>query len=210
MTYTNSFDNIPPTRIGFDDPVATSRAGGTPSEYAPGYTLGPGEGPATWFRRSLITMKARKRDTDGQFALAEWYAPRGLCAPGHSHPNEAEFFTILDGELDVTCGDTVYHATPGSYVYIPKATVHDIVVTTAKARFTVLITPAGFEHWFEELGTAALAPTFPYSEHEGTPSFEEMEEVGEKYGWTPATGIASANPDVPRTEPLGRLNLNES
>jgi quercetin dioxygenase-like cupin family protein len=210
MTYTNSFDSLPPTRIGWDEPVSTSQAGGTPPEYAPGYALGPGEGPATWFRRSLITMKARSRDTDGQFALAEWQAPRGLCAPGHLHPNEAEFFTIFEGELDITCGDTVYHATPGGFVYIPRSTVHDIVVTTAMARFTVLITPAGFERWFEELGTPALAPALPYVDHNGMPSYEEMAEAGEKYDWTPATGIASVRPDLPTAPFLAAADSNET
>jgi quercetin dioxygenase-like cupin family protein len=207
--FSYSFNNTPPTKIGFDEPVATALANGTPPEYAPGYALQPGEGPAVWFRNSLVTMKARARDTDGHFSLMEWYAPRGMCAPGHLHPNESEFFNILEGEVDITCGDTVYHGTPGSYIYIPRSTVHDIQVTTASARFTVLATPGGFERWFEELGEPALAPTFPYTDHRAA-TLEEMVATGEKYGWTRAQGKTTMLPGTAGApEPVGRLERDE-
>jgi hypothetical protein len=71
-----SFTN-PPVEIGDDQPVATQHSGGTPGDVAPGYALGPGEGPAIWFQGGIITMKARKLDTDGGFAVTEWFAVPG-------------------------------------------------------------------------------------------------------------------------------------
>lgn len=200
MTY--SFSSTPPVEIADDEPVATTHAGGTPEGIAPGYALGPGEGPAVWFQGGIITMKARAHDTDGQFGLTEWYGPRGMVAPGQVHAHEAEGFYILEGTLDIGVGDTVYHATPGSYIYVPKETVHDWVVTSAVCRFLVLIIPGGFEHFFEELSDPALAATFPYTEHR-TPPLEEIVAVGQKYGWSPGEGPLATESSAPA--PLGRL-----
>jgi quercetin dioxygenase-like cupin family protein len=198
-----SFVNPSPVEIGDDDPVATEHAGGTPDGIAPGYLLKQGEGPAIWFMGGLITMKARKRDTDGQFALTEWYGPRGFLAPGHLHHNDAEAFYVLEGTLDVGIGDAIHHATPGDFFYVPKMTVHDWVVTSSQAKFLVLILPGGFEHFFEELADPALANTIPYTEHRN-PEFEEIAGVAQKYGWSPAEGklgtVSSAPPPVGRLE----------
>jgi quercetin dioxygenase-like cupin family protein len=199
-----SHTSVVPAEIPDDAPVTAEHAGGTPQGISPGYALGPGEGPATWFQGGILTMKARATDTDGQFGLVEFYQARGSVAPGHIHHNEAEGFIILEGTLRIGVGDTVYDATPGMYVYVPKQTVHDWIVTSAYCRFLVIITPAGFEHFFEELGEPALAPTFPYTDHR-RPTLEEVQAVGEKYGWSAAEGPQgtpnSAPPTAGRLEP---------
>jgi quercetin dioxygenase-like cupin family protein len=199
---TNSFSSTPPVGIGDSEPVASEHAGGTPAGISPGYRLGSGEGPAIWFQGGIVTMKARAHDTDGQFGLTEWHGPRGMVAPGHLHEHEAEGFYIVEGNLDIGVGDAVYHATPGDYIYVPKQTVHDWVVTSATCRFLVFILPGGFEHFFEELAEPALAPTFPYSEHR-QPPLSEIEAVGEKYGWRKGEGPLGTTSNAP--DPVGRL-----
>jgi quercetin dioxygenase-like cupin family protein len=196
----------PPVPVADDDPVTDQHAGGTPADIAPGYALDLGEGPATWFQGGILTMKARHRDTDGQFGLVEFYQPRGSVAPGHIHHNEAEGFYVLEGTLRIGVGDTVYERGPGSYIYVPKQTVHDWVVLTAYCRFLVFIAPGGFEHFFEELGEPALSATYPYTDHP-QPGLEEVMDVGQKYGWSPGEGPqhtdSSAPPTVGRLEPRG-------
>jgi quercetin dioxygenase-like cupin family protein len=199
---TKSFEKTPPLEIADDQPVASEHAGGTPEGIAPGYHLGSGEGPAIWFQGGIITMKARQHDTDGQFGLTEWYGPRGMVAPGHVHEHEAEGFYIVDGNLDIGVGDAVYHATPGDYIYVPKQTVHDWIVTSASCKFLVFIIPGGFEHFFEELAEPALAATYPYTEHR-QPPLEEIESVGAKYGWSKGHGPLETGSTAPET--VGRL-----
>lgn len=199
---TNSFSTTPAIEIADTDPVATEHAGGTPEGIAPGYRLGSGEGPAVWFQGGIITMKARRHDSDGQFGLTEWYGPRGMVAPGHVHEHEAEGFYILEGTLDIGVGDTVYQAAPGDYIYVPKQTVHDWVVTSASCKFLVFIIPGGFEHFFEELGESAQSPTFPYTDHR-RPPLEEIEAVGSKYGWRKGEGPLDTASTAPPT--AGRL-----
>jgi quercetin dioxygenase-like cupin family protein len=202
----NSFTAGGPAEIGDLEPVSSEHAGGTPQGIAPGYALGTGEGPAIWFQGGIITMKARKHDTDGQFALTEWYGPRGMVAPGHVHEHEAEGFYIVEGTLDIGVGDTVYRATQGHYIYVPKQTVHDWVVTSAFCRFLVFILPGGFEHFFEELAEPAMAATYPYTEHR-SPPLEEIEAVGEKYGWSKGHGPLGTASTAPPT--AGRLERDQ-
>jgi quercetin dioxygenase-like cupin family protein len=192
----------PPAEIGDDRPVATSHAGGTPDGVAPGYALGPGEGPAIWFQGGVITMKARALDTDGGFAVTEWFGPRDMVAPGHLHDRDAEGFYVLEGTLDIGVGDTVHHAVPGSYIYVPPKTVHDWRVTSATCKFLVFIVPGGFEHFFEELSEPAQSPTYPYTEHR-QPPLEEIQAVGEKYGWSTGRGALDTQSTAPPT--IGRL-----
>ncbi|MEU2775742.1 quercetin 2,3-dioxygenase [Streptomyces sp. NPDC007162] len=182
-----SFDTQPPTEIADDQPVAAQHAGGTPDGIAPGYALEPGGGPAIWIGGSLMTMKARARDTDGGYSLMETFGPRDLAAPGHVHENESEAFYILDGTIDLGVGDTVYHAQPGSFVHVPKQTVHDWRITSATCRFLVFVLPAGFEHFFEELADPAQSLTFPYTEHRA-PTPDEFLSVGSRYAWRPERG----------------------
>jgi quercetin dioxygenase-like cupin family protein len=192
----------PPVEIADDEPVSRAHSGGTPAPHSPGYALGPGEGPSIWFQGGIVTMKARAHDSDCQFGLTEWYGPRDMVAPGHSHATDAEAFYILEGELDIGVGDTAYHATPGTYIYVPKETVHDWRVTSATCRFLVFIIPGGFEHFFEELAESAQSPTYPYSEHRHPPLAEIMA-VGAKYGWSPGDGPLDTQSTAPPT--LGRL-----
>lgn len=196
----------PPVDIADDAPVTSDHAGGTPEGLMPGYALGPGEGPSIWFQGGIVTMKARKHDTDGDFALTEWYGPRDMVAPGHSHEFEAEAFYVLDGTLQMGVGDRVYQCTPGSYVYVPKQTVHDWRVTSAYCRFLTWIIPGGFEHFFEELAEPARSATYPYTDHR-QPPLEEIMEVGAKYGWRPGEGPSGTASTAPQT--AGRLEPHE-
>jgi quercetin dioxygenase-like cupin family protein len=192
----------PPSEIPDDAPVSNEHAGGTPEGVAPGYALGPGEGPAIWFQGGIITMKARALDTDAGFAVTEWFGPRDMVAPGHLHDRDAEGFYILEGTLDIGVGDTIYHAVPGSYIYVPPSTVHDWRVTSATCKFLVFIVPGGFEHFFEELSEPAQSPTYPYTEHR-QPSLDEIQAAGEKYGWSTGRGVLDTESTAPPT--VGRL-----
>jgi quercetin dioxygenase-like cupin family protein len=192
----------PPVEVADGDRVTADHAGCTPEGIAPGYALGLGEGPASWFQGGIITMKARAADTDGQFSLVEFSAPRDSVAPGHIHHDEAEAFYVLEGTLVMGVGDTVYEGTPGTYIYVPKQTMHDWRVTTAFCRFLVFIVPGGFEHFFEELGSPALSATFPYTEHR-RPELAEIMDVGGRYGWSPGAGPQGTPSAAPPT--VGRL-----
>lgn len=192
-----------PRDISDDEPVASENAGGSPEGVAPGYMLREGEGPAFWFGGGLLTMKARTRDTDGQFGLIEFAGPRGMSAPGHQHPRETEAFWVIEGELSVGIGETKYeHVGPGAFFYVPVNTVHEWIITSTTARFLCLILPGGFERFFEELSDPAAAYAIPYTKHR-EPGLEDFERAGAPFDWQPAQGPLGAPVYLPDT--VGRL-----
>ncbi|MGE0541466.1 MAG: quercetin 2,3-dioxygenase [Dehalococcoidia bacterium] len=127
-----------------------------------GYVVEAGGGPATWFLGTLMTAKAGSEQTGGAFTLLEWTAPPGFAPPLHRHQVEDEAFYILDGTLEVTCGDRRWQATPGAFVFLPRGVVHGFTVTgTVPIRGLQLTVPAGFEQFMAEVGEPAQALTLP-------------------------------------------------
>lgn len=56
----------------------------------------------------------------------------GRLAPGkvldlHNHPDDGEFYYVLEGRAKVSVDEEVIDATPGTAIYIPAASKHKIV-----------------------------------------------------------------------------------
>ncbi len=45
--------------------------------------------------------------------------------PKHLHPNSDEVLYLLEGELDHSLGDAMYHLTAGMSIHIPQGVAHD-------------------------------------------------------------------------------------
>jgi quercetin dioxygenase-like cupin family protein len=125
-----------------------------------GYVLWRGEGEALWFSGDLLTYKATGEQSNGLLALAEVRAPIGTGSPPHRHHREDEAWYVIDGELTFWLGDTEHAAGAGSFVFGPRGVAHRFVVTSSEARFLILVTPAGFEHFTRVCGDPATARTF--------------------------------------------------
>lgn len=50
----------------------------------------------------------------------------------HKHLYHTEQIYVLEGEADMKMNDTVLHLLPGSYVIIPRGTVHEVSVVQGK------------------------------------------------------------------------------
>ena len=120
------------------------------------------EGKSVWFLGTLITFKAEGENTANGFALCEFVLPVGFAPPLHMHHREDQAFYILEGTLQVTCGDQTFTATPGCFVYLPRGIVHGFQVEGDQpARVLEMTTPTGFEHYYEEMGEPARTLTLP-------------------------------------------------
>lgn len=91
--------------------------------------------------------------TGGQVALVEHpIEPRSLAAPMHTHEREDEFSYVIEGLVGVQIGDRVEIAMPGTVVFKPRGIPHAFWnAGNTVARVVELITPAGFENYFEEM-----------------------------------------------------------
>lgn len=119
--------------------------------------------------------------TGGAFSVVEHPMAVGtLAAPMHTHTREDEYSCVLEGLVGVRIGDDEYVAGPGSYVLKPRGIPHTFWnAGDVPARLIEIISPAGFEHFFVEMGTvmAAWAP-------DAEPDFGALMALGAKYGIT--------------------------
>ena len=140
-------------------------------------TISPDQGERADFPNLGTRYLLREEDTDGQFALIEHrIPPRALAAPTHVHEREDEYSYVLAGRVGVQVGDEVTEAGPGELVVKPRGVPHAFWNPgDEEARLIELISPGGFEHYFEE-----IAPLLPPSRPE--PDFQALAEAQVRYG----------------------------
>ena len=88
-----------------------------------------------------------------RFSLVEHpMSSRALAAPLHLHTREDEYSFVLEGRMGALLGDDVVEAGPGDLVFKPRNQWHTFWnAGDEPCRILELISPAGFERFFEEL-----------------------------------------------------------
>ena len=93
-------------------------------------------------------------ESGGGFALVEHpISPRHLCAPLHRHSREDEYSYVLEGRMGAQLGEAVLYAEPGDLAFKPRDQWHTFWnAGDTICRVLEIISPAGFEHFFDERG----------------------------------------------------------
>jgi len=73
------------------------------------------------------TIKISRDNTAGQYGLVEIGVPTGLGSPWHVHPDEDEWFYVLDGEFTFYVGDARLSLPAGSFAFGPKGVPHTFI-----------------------------------------------------------------------------------
>lgn len=92
--------------------------------------------------------------TAGQLAVEAVYGPGGSPPPNHLHPDQDEYFKVLEGSMQVRMGDAVeLEIFSGNDLEVPRGTPHTMWNGSAKpARLRWVTAPAGrTEEWFRAL-----------------------------------------------------------
>jgi mannose-6-phosphate isomerase-like protein (cupin superfamily) len=144
-----------------------------------GIILGPGEGrtiPGT----DAITLKATSEETGGSIGFLEATSPPGYGPPRHIHYSCDELFYVLEGEVLFLVGERQVSAQPGTFVFIPRGTVHAAkVIGTEPGKVLSAYIPGGLEHSFEEF--AQLRTEQPDDVNRSTGRGRTAAEINEKY-----------------------------
>jgi len=92
-------------------------------------------------------------DAGERFSLVEHpMSPRALAAPLHRHTREDEYSFVLEGRMGALLGDAVVEAGPGDLIFKPRNQWHTFWnAGDEPCRILEIISPAGFERFFEEL-----------------------------------------------------------
>ncbi len=116
---------------------------------------GPGEGHIIPGPEGL-TLRATGEETGGAIGFFEATSAPGFGPPRHVHHTSDELFYVLAGEFRFLLGERVVRAPAGSFVFIPRGTVHaPKVVGPEPGRVLSAFIPGGPEGAFEAFARAA-------------------------------------------------------
>jgi mannose-6-phosphate isomerase-like protein (cupin superfamily) len=115
--------------------------------------VGPEDGKAGDLGSLGVRFMAWASETGGGFSLVEHpIPPRGLAAPLHRHSREDEYSFVLEGRMGADLGGEVVTAGPGDLVFKPRGQWHTFWNPGDEpTRILEIISPGGFERYFEEL-----------------------------------------------------------
>jgi len=147
-------------------------------------TVGAQEGPSLSVVGDTYRIIIGSEQTNGAYALVDMLIPPQGGPPPHSHANFQEAFYIIDGQIEVITKEIKHSATKGSYVNIPfNGPVHKFANKTDKtAHMLCLITPAGMEKMFEEVGKPVAPNTFLPPTQMTPEEQKRIQNIAQKYG----------------------------
>jgi quercetin dioxygenase-like cupin family protein len=128
-----------------------------------------------------IVHKITADRSGGSLTVEEWGLSPGVMIPPHTHTREDECNFVLEGELTCDVGGELVVAPAGSYVLKPRDVPHALCNTsTEPVRVMEILTPGGFEGYFEEY--EQIASKLASGEIDEEEHSRARAELGERYG----------------------------
>jgi quercetin dioxygenase-like cupin family protein len=104
-----------------------------------------------------MVIRIHGHDTGGVVSAVESHDVPGGGPPPHIHSREDETFQVLEGEYEFTVDGKSFVAIKGTTIFAPRGIPHTYrYLGQTPGRLMCVITPAGFEEFFEVVG--ALTP----------------------------------------------------
>ena len=125
--------------------------------------VGPTDGKAGSLGSIGVRFMLDGDEAEGRFSLVEHpMPPRALAAPMHRHSREDEYSFVLEGRVGALLGDELVFGGPGDLIFKPRNQWHTFWnAGDTPARILEVISPAGFERFFDDLvehGSDGQAP----------------------------------------------------
>jgi quercetin dioxygenase-like cupin family protein len=134
-----------------------------------------------WHLGGLLTIKILAGESNGSIGVVEERALRGYSTPPHVHTREDETLYVINGELEHVVDGKTGTAREGDAVFLPRGVPHHFRVTSTDAHFLVIMTPGGFEEFFQHVSPPASAGNPPEPDHTDP---ARMTEVAAQMGTT--------------------------
>ena len=134
------------------------RAGGPPAK-----SVGRDEGKSVFLGTIGVRHILDKVEAEGRFSVLEHpMSPRALASALHRHHNEDEYSWIIEGRVGGLLGDEVIYGGPGDFIFKPRGQWHTFWnAGDEPARILEIISPAGFEQFFDELSAFGGVDNIP-------------------------------------------------
>ena len=145
--------------------------------------LPPGAGRKVAVAGDVYTIKLTGAETGGRCAVFEFFVPLGGGPPPHVHHREDELFYVVEGELTFTVAGATFPVPAGGFLATPRDIPHAFRNTSDRpARAVVIVTPAGLENFFLEVGT-------PWDDATRSPGPPSPDEVARLVAAAPRYGL---------------------
>jgi len=143
----------------------------TPNNSLNPFTLAAGEGrtpePLDILGEAVL-VKLTNDDINGAAAIFHLTVPPMSGPPVHRHSREDEWFYVLGGEITAKINDRQIVLDAGGSAFAPRGIVHTYQnFGDAVAQMLVMVTPGGFNRFFEDLSSlnqGLPAPDLPRTE----------------------------------------------
>src|SRR3954451_8420069 len=115
--------------------------------------IGPTDGKSGFLGSIGVRFMIDGEEAGGGFSLVEHpMSARALAAPLHRHTRQDGDSYLLEGRVGAPLGEEVVEAGPGDLVFKPRDQWHTFWNAGEEpCRVLEIISPAGFEKFFEEL-----------------------------------------------------------
>ena len=101
-----------------------------------------------------VLVKLASADTQGAAAIFHLTVPPMSGPPLHRHSREDEWLYVLEGQITAEISDQRIIVDAGGSAFVSRGTAHTFQnFTEATARMLVMVTPGGFNQFFEELSS---------------------------------------------------------
>jgi quercetin dioxygenase-like cupin family protein len=135
----------------------------------------PGAGRRIDLGGTVVTLRLDGPVTGAAYAALNIALAPGAGAALHRHRYEDETFAILGGVITFQLGVETRAVGAGGLVFIPRGLLHAFRnAGTEHATALIVVTPAGLEQYFAELGTLLGAAE--------QPAAETIAALNERYG----------------------------
>jgi mannose-6-phosphate isomerase-like protein (cupin superfamily) len=137
--------------------------------------VGPRDGKAVDLGSLGVRFMAWSEETGGGFSLIEHPIPPKTLAGGVGrHSREDEYSFVIEGRMGALLGDDVIYAEVGDLAFKPGNQWHTFWnPDDTPCRILEIISPGGFEHYFDELASLLARPDFDPA---------QLTELGARYG----------------------------
>jgi len=133
--------------------------------------LPAGEGETLWVLGVFATLKVQSNDV----SFYEGIVPPEAGPPSNVHHQQDEAYYVLEGTFSFLSGDETINTGPGSFVWIPRGTVHtfkNIGESTGKLLISSTF-PGSHERFFREVGVP-VDDIATFEPPEGPPDMEKV------------------------------------
>jgi mannose-6-phosphate isomerase-like protein (cupin superfamily) len=136
-------------------------------------------GETVWLLGAFVTFKTNGESD--KLSFFEGIFPAGTGVPPNIHHQQEEAFYVLEGSFSYRIGDNTMTCGPGSFVFVPRGTLHAFQNTGADTGKVLLTNnlPGAHERFFRDVGVP-VTNMASFTPPDGSPDMQKLVSSAER------------------------------